>query len=246
MKGKKQNKLKFRWPVFLAVVFSILILLGGGFYYYVSDYYHASESVLELIATDQRIIEQSDSIIFLPEPSKDKEMGLVFYPGGKVEAKAYGRLLKQLSDIGIGCYLVKMPFNLAVFDISAFERIRNQHSEIKQWYLAGHSLGGAMASTYLGKQQHQELVRGLILLAAYPVNQAPVKTLVLYGQYDRVLDLTKLEKVSPKIMIAGGNHAYFGDYGEQAKDGQATISRQHQQQKTVQIIQDFIMEHQSK
>ena len=40
--------------------------------------------------------------------------------------------------------------------------------------------------------------------------------------------------------IEGGNHAYFGNYGEQAGDGQATISRDDQQEQTAEAIASML------
>ena len=42
------------------------------------------------------------------------------------------------------------------------------------------------------------------------------------------------------LPIEGGNHAYFGDYGEQSGDNLATISREAQQQITVDAIVQFL------
>ncbi len=39
----------------------------------------------------------------------------------------------------------------------------------------------------------------------------------------------------------GGNHAYFGDYGEQEGDGIATITRAEQQTFAVERIVEFIL-----
>ena len=39
--------------------------------------------------------------------------------------------------------------------------------------------------------------------------------------------------------IPGGNHAYFGKYGEQKGDGEATISREDQTKETVKILQKW-------
>ena len=40
--------------------------------------------------------------------------------------------------------------------------------------------------------------------------------------------------------IAGGNHAQFGDYGEQAGDGKAEIALQEQQRRTIEEIKGFL------
>ena len=90
---------------------------------------------------------------------------------------------------------------------------------------------------------------GLILLAAYqtkPLDSA-MKVLAIYGSNDTVLDKEKVktgQTLSPAhqqtIVIDGGNHAQFGNYGIQKGDGQATISPNEQQQKTCDAIENFI------
>lgn len=89
-------------------------------------------------------------------------------------------------------------------------------------------------------KDNADKVKGLILLGAYPVNEAPIDTLAIYGTHDVMLDLEKVARADIVYEIQGGNHAYFGDYGEQEGDGQATISRQQQQEITVEQIMAFI------
>ena len=44
------------------------------------------------------------------------------------------------------------------------------------------------------------------------------------------------------VVIDGGNHAQFGDYGSQPGDHEATISRSAQQTQVVQATSDFLKE----
>ncbi|MNC40977.1 Alpha/beta hydrolase family protein [compost metagenome] len=180
--------------------------------------------------------------VFYPEKERESDTGLIFYPGGKVEATAYTPLLKQLSQNGITCVLVKMPFNLAVFDIDAAEHVYEKFPNIQKWYIGGHSLGGAMASSYANK--NSDKIEGLILLGAYPVGDSDsgldLPTLAIYGSEDMVLDKEKLAGTPNKHEIPGGNHAYYGNYGKQKGDGTATITREEQQHQAVEEIIHFI------
>lgn len=179
-----------------------------------------------------------DYTVFYPEPDKNKNKGLIFYPGGKVEETAYAPILNRLSGEGITCVLIKMPFHLAVFDVNAADGIMEQFPEITSWYMGGHSLGGAMASSYAVK--HSEEVAGLILLAAYPVNKSDIPAVIIYGSEDKVLNRDKLKGLTGLIEIQGGNHAQFGNYGIQKGDGTPSISSEEQQIETVQAIVDFL------
>ena len=72
------------------------------------------------------------------------------------------------------------------------------------------------------------------------MNDSSLPTLAIYGSEDIKLDLTKLVDVQDKLEIVGGNHAYFGNYGEQKGDGTAIITREEQQEQTVDAMLDFI------
>jgi len=133
-----------------------------------------------------------------------------------------------------------MPFNLAVFDVNAADRIYSKFPGIVNWYIGGHSLGGAMASSYADK--NTDKIKGLILLGAYSVGSADISTLAIYGSNDGVLDRSKLAGTDNVLEIAGGNHAYFGNYGEQKGDGKAEITREQQQEHAAEAITDFIYE----
>ena len=226
---------KILW-VFLALI----IISMGAFYLYTLDYYRATGDVETLIAqSDLKIETLNRMTIIYPESSNDISKGIIFYPGGKVEANAYLPLLLQLAERGFTSVLIKMPFNLAVFDANAADEVIATVKTIGSWSIMGHSLGGAMASSHLEK--NADSFENLILLAAYPVNDAPVPSLAVYGTNDHVLDLTKVVGATEIVPIEGGNHAYFGNYGEQEGDGDATITWAEQQKITVDRITEFIL-----
>lgn len=231
----RKNNLK---RVMIIIITSILVLVGG-FFIYTLDYYRADDFAIETFNRGGYSVKNEKNIfIFQPDKEIESDTALIFYPGGKVEAIAYAPLLERLSQQGITCVLVKMPFNLSVFNVNAADNIYSRLPNIRNWYIGGHSLGGAMASSYVNK--NSDKIKGLILLGAYPVGDSNIDTLAIFGSEDMVLDKTKLETTSKNIEIAGGNHAYFGNYGEQKGDGTATITRHEQQQETVDEIIKFV------
>jgi hypothetical protein len=235
---------KSRIITILITSFLLLAALAGCFLVYVSDYYHSDEYAEEIV-TDIAKVQQDDPMwVFYPEVDTERNVGFIFYPGGKVEATAYSPLLSSLSGQGITCVLLEMPFNLAVFDINAAEEVYPRFPDIDTWYIGGHSLGGAMASSYADGASKK--LTGIILLGAYSVGEESIPTLAIYGSQDQVLDKTKLNSSQPLFMIEGGNHANFGNYGNQKGDGVASISREEQQQETVDSILNFIAETSSK
>ena len=236
MKHKTNKKPR----ISLIALVVLILLLAGGFYIYTLDYYHADAKAQQSYAQAGDIVPgQSGMTVFRPQGSMKTTDGLIFYPGGKVEAKAYAPLLQDLADRGLTSVLVEMPFNLAVFGINKADKVYAAFPEIENWFLVGHSLGGAMASSYA--QKHMDKLKGLILLGAYPLKDIGLPTLALYGTFDQGTDLSKLQNVQ-SMEIIGGNHAYFGYYGEQKGDGTAQIAREEQQNQTVDAIERFVLE----
>lgn len=233
------------------IIFGILIVLfvfTGMFFLYVNDDYDASEeALLALTSTETVHVSGKDPVRFTPE-KEQKNIGIIYYPGGKVEEEAYAPLMQQLADEGYTVFLVDMPFGLAVFDINAAEAIIENHPEITEWYLAGHSLGGSMAAIFA--ENHADKLAGLILLASYStadLSQSGMPVLSIQGSEDQVIDQEKiaeyrsmLPEEQVEVVIEGGNHAQFGNYGEQSGDGKAAISAGEQQRITVDEITQFI------
>ncbi|BES65036.1 alpha/beta hydrolase [Gottschalkiaceae bacterium SANA] len=236
----RQRLQKHALRKFVIGLLVVIALIMGGFIFYTMDYYRADPEVQMLMSRENdRIQSDGDFTSVYPNIEENKKIGLIFYPGGKVEARAYLPLLKQLSDEGITCVLSEMPFNLAVFNTDAADQVYPLYPEIDHWFLAGHSLGGAMASSYAEK--NVEKLDGLILLGAYPINDADLPTIAIYGTEDIQLDIEKM-RLAEEFVIDGGNHAYFGNYGEQEGDGLALISRQEQQIIAVKTIIQFLEE----
>lgn len=219
--------------VFTLLTVVLTCIIGG--FVYVSNYYHATEEAKGIL--EESMVIQSEDVIELT--NETSTTGFIFYPGGKVEATAYLPLLDKLREEGIAVFLVEMPFNLAVFNPGAAELIIANHPEITSWYIGGHSLGGAMASSYYDK--HPERFDGLILLGAYIYGDVqPTDALTIYGSEDKVLNRDKISYTTNVFVIDGGNHAGFGNYGMQKGDGIASITNDEQQDETVKHIVDFI------
>lgn len=171
-------------------------------------------------------------------PSVPSDTGIVFYPGAKVEAEAYLPLLDRIRQTGVTCVLVHMPFNMAIFDPGAAEDVFPLFPQIEHWYVAGHSMGGAMASDFASK--HPEEVEGLILLGAYIYGDYPdEKTLTIYGSLNQSVE-DHIDYTENIVEIEGGNHAQFGNYGPQKGDLPAAISAEEQQAQTVAAIGEFL------
>lgn len=225
-----------RGKIIAGILLVVLLLAGGGFYWYVSNYYRAEDVALEVLSAGDNIEVRDDLTIL--SPSYPTDTAIIFYPGAKVEAAAYLPLLDQLRQTGLTCILVEMPFHLAIFGVNAAEDVIAQFPDISHWYIAGHSMGGAMASQFAA--DHPDEVDGLILLGAYLYGDyPPQKTLTIYGSLNQSVE-DEIDYTENVMEIEGGNHAQFGNYGPQKGDLPAAISAAEQQAQAVEAISDFI------
>ena len=228
-----------KWMIPLVII--VVLALAAALY--VSDYYRAGETAAACIE-DPAPIEVREFTRGLVFDGPGKEKALIFYPGAKVEYTAYAPLMKRLAEEGMDCFLVRMPLNLAVFAKNRASEIISEN-EYDNWYIGGHSLGGAVAALYAADND----LDGLVLLAAYPTKEIDEPVLEVYGTCDGVLEMDKLEEGDQylpednmEVEIRGGNHAQFGDYGAQKGDGKAEISAEEQLETTVEAIKEFFME----
>ena len=179
------------------------------------------------------------------------KQGIVFYPGALVEPEAYLPLAQAIAhQAQVLVVIVPMPFDLAVLAPQRGAKVPEAFSEVASWFVAGHSLGGAMAASLVDK--HQDSFSGLIFLAAYPAKSndlslSKLPVLSLSGQFDLLATAEKIEKarslLPPDTMyvtIPGGNHALFGNYGKQKGDGTALITPEEQWEFTAKELAGFI------
>jgi len=241
------NKQKRKILIIAASIVLVIAVLVGACVIYLGDYYKADhEAIGNFLPQGITWKEEPDgNLVFEPDGAKT---GLIFYPGGKVEHSAYIPLMQACAEKGILCILAEMPFNLAVFDANAADGIPKEYPQIENWYLGGHSLGGAMAATYLEK--YTDEYEGLILLGAYSTadfSDTELEVLSIYGSQDQVLNrekyndnISNLPKDFKEIVIEGGCHAYFGMYGAQDGDGSPSISNAEQILQTAEYIAQMI------
>lgn len=231
--------------VFLAI--ASLSELWGIFGLYCSVYYHALPRAEDALKSSASIKVRCADWLTSFEPTVPSSLGYIFYPGGKVESKAYAPFCRALSEKGNPTYLVTMPYNLAFFDLNRATSLIEEHPNVTSWVLLGHSLGGAMAGSYAA--DHYSRLTGVVFLAAYTpsdLSKTPLKSMTFYGSEDGVMNRNKYKEAyswlslnNKEVVIAGGNHASFGVYGEQNGDGKATITPEEQIQECVDDIAAF-------
>ncbi|MCR4594812.1 MAG: alpha/beta hydrolase [Clostridiales bacterium] len=229
----------------LLVLIAVFLLLASATLIYANDYYHAVETDKYLRSDDNVKVEEKAYGYYFD--GQGTENALIFYPGGKVDEKAYAPLLHSLATKGVDCFLLKMPLNLAVLEGNKAKVIFDGY-DYENYYLAGHSLGGVMASSYASR--HEKDVSGLFMLGAYTASDlkdAQFPVVFIYGSNDKIMDREKFEEnislvpdSHKTVVIDGGNHSQFGSYGVQEGDGKASIPAEKQWEITTDEILKII------
>jgi poly(3-hydroxybutyrate) depolymerase len=178
------------------------------------------------------------------EPANGQsDTGLIFYPGAKVDPRAYASEAHAIAAQGNTVVIVPMLLNLAVLSADRATEVIAVYPEIETWAIGGHSLGGAMAAQYA--YNHPDTIDGLALWAAYPpdandLSDTNLPVLSISGTNDGLATPAKIEATrhllpdsTTFVTLQGGNHAQFGSYGPQDGDQPATISPEDQHQQIV-------------
>jgi hypothetical protein len=230
----------------------VLALAGGsGFLFWAMTPAQPEPQALEsLQAYDDVLFEQVNGWLVFSPMDTTPTTGLIFYPGGRVDYRAYAPHARAIAIQGFIVVIVPMPLNLAFFGINRAEDVINAFPEIDQWAVGGHSLGGAMAAEFVRSNHSQ--AAGLVLWASYPggnndLSNSNLAVLSVYAENDGLATLadiadsrTRLPESTTFILINGGNHAGFGWYGPQNGDGVAVLSQSEQQALIVQATAAFL------
>lgn len=219
---------------FLISIISIIIIIFVAFLSWTSFTYKPTQLSLDSMSSDNLVKVSDDNFIVFSPKNTTPTKGLIFYPGAKVEPQSYSSLCRKIAEEGYLVVIVPMTLNLAILSPDKAESVINNFNYIDTWVMAGHSLGGVMASDYAVKNPK---VKGVVFYASYPqgdkLKNSDEKVLSIYGSLDGVANLDKINYSSlPKdfkiVKIEGGNHAQFGSYGKQSGDNDATISNEDQ------------------
>ncbi|SQA16505.1 carboxymethylenebutenolidase-related protein [Streptococcus agalactiae] len=183
-----------RHSIFLWLTTSILaILLAIGMTIYFNTY-QASPLARRIAKTATN---HKNYLLFR---SKGKvKANIIFYQGALVEEEAYSQLARDLADKGYNTYILKTPLNLPVLSPYKAKTIIDQN-HLTNVYLAGHSLGGVVAS----QNAKVAPVRGLILLASYPSSKSDLshkklRVLSITASNDHILNWEKYEEAKKRL-----------------------------------------------
>jgi len=219
----------------LLVVAAILTL---GFVLWASVAAKPTDAALRALESDKRVsVVRRDGFITFSPTGISPTTGFIFYPGGRVDYRAYAPVLRMIAERGYFVALVEVNLNLAFFEINAADDVISAHHEVAHWAVGGHSLGGVAASSYASGRP--EVVSGVVFWASYPADDSlrgfGVPVLSVYGSNDGLTTGDNIEGSrallpagTTYVLVEGGNHAQFGSYGGQSGDNPASIPAEEQ------------------
>ena len=225
----------------------VVALIVIGFVAWAETPLGPSPEAITALQSDANVTVTTDNFITFQPVNLKPSTAFIFYPGGRVDYRSYAAPLRAIAEQGYLVVLVPVSLNMAFFDINAAEPVFAAHPEITRWVVGGHSLGGVAASLFAGK--HSE-VSGLVFWASYPaddsIKDSDLRVLSIYGTKD-MAGMSKFDETASLnpadtqyVVIDGGNHAQFGNYGAQPGDNEATISRAEQQSQIVEAVVSFL------
>ncbi len=232
----------FHWKRLLLIFALVIVIAGAGFVVWANNPLPATPDALESLQSDSFVSVSQVNGWYVFQPSQTPPTtGLIFYPGGRVDPRAYAPHLHAIASDGYLVVLVPMPLNLAVFGAEQGTTVMQAFPAINHWAIGGHSLGGAMAARFV--QSNPNSVQGLVLWASFPdidLSSFNLKAASIYGTDDGlaassvVLDsASRLPGDAVFTAIEGGNHSQFGSYGFQPGDNPASVSPAEQQSQIV-------------
>ncbi len=191
--------------------------------------------------------------------------GLIIYPGAHSAVRGYVKVMTKIAEAGYLVVAPKMPLGYAFLAPDRAEEVYEAYPNIQHWFLAGHSLGGAMAGLYASK--NGDKLAGLAFWDAYPpessnLTDLKVPTLLIHratpqGGLPQIYKVKRqfYPKSTEWVPILGGNHGQFGDNvggmykemdsfvamseGMEPEKWEATISRDEQQAIIVDTMLDW-------
>ncbi|WP_226702812.1 alpha/beta hydrolase [Microbulbifer elongatus] len=185
------------------------------------------------------------SLFFGFEPAQPvSSKGLIIYPGGFVDPRAYAPLARHFAERGYHAAVLTLPFNFGLLG-THYANYPKHHwkGKVTGWAIGGHSLGGVVAADYANVNRASwDRVDSLFLLAAYSSDLAYLNTLdipvvSIWGSEDGLTTAQDIEDSKARlpahtkyVRIDGGNHTQFY-YTDTLQDGDnpALISREQQQ-----------------
>ncbi len=205
----------------------------------------AEEPAIDALASDARVEVTDTRTSTTYTPASPTLPPFVLYPGALIDPRAYAVLARGIAEAGAPATVLKCPYDIAFLCQDPTDKLPVE----TPWAVGGHSLGGVMASSYVGANAADGV--GLVFWASYPLDdlsgQDGLQVASISGTQDGLstpADIDERRDLLPAsttyVPIDGAVHAFFGDYGEQAGDGTPTVDREVAQAQIVEATVDLL------
>ncbi len=212
-----------------------MVIALAAFYTYVQvQTYPAEEAYLLEIEMKENleIVEENRIFVINPAEMNTANPAIIFYPGGLVAPEAYLYKMGHVAEcLQSTVYVIKAPFNAAIFDVNAAARIVDNYNLETAW-VGGHSLGGISAARFAAENMGK--IEGLFLFGSYSdqdLSSFRGEVVSIMGDQDLIINRENYEEAKQNlppqakvIEVEGLNHSDFGNYGLQSGDGAGSLS----------------------
>ncbi|WP_062522411.1 alpha/beta hydrolase [Demequina silvatica] len=190
--------------------------------------FSATEPALAAMASDGTVTVTETATRIEMEPAAGATgAGLVFYPGARVDPRAYAAHLREVAEAGHPVVIVKEPLGIAFLTVGASGPIADERGGV--WAVGGHSLGGTVAAL----DADADGADGLLLWASYPAGDMSGfagAVASVSGSNDGLATPSDIEDSAADLpasavftQVEGAVHAQFGSYGAQPGDGEPAL-----------------------
>ncbi|CAM9173446.1 unnamed protein product [Hapterophycus canaliculatus] len=217
----------------------------------------AAKSVTVASSGDGITVKITDDYLeFQPKEGGDGgQVGVIIVPGALVSPFAYSILARSLAQRGYPSFVVRLPFDLALYGWTTPGKIikRPQSDDAPKaptkWVLAGHSLGTLAVELFT--EARPECVNGVVYMATSrptgKLSKLDLPSLLIRGSRDPFTLEKDMQKAADKLpqgtetcIVEGGNHRGFASYTHQPLDWEATITPDEQLRIVVEALTEFI------
>ena len=240
---------------FRKIIRVLWITFGILFFLWMANSFRARGFDKSILESDSNITVEETSRLISFRPNLDgQSTGLIFFPGGLVQPEAYAPMSYTIAEYGFNIFIVKLPFGSAPLQSQEADvmnqalSIMDKETSIQYWVVGGHSRGAAIASRFA--YLYGASFDGLVLIgtshpkeAEFDLSTTTLSVTKIYASNDGLASVEEVEANAiylPDdtnwVLIEGGNHSQFGYYGNQLGDNAGTISRERQQEITVEAI----------
>jgi hypothetical protein len=209
--------------------------------------FEATGRALVALESDDAVVVTSSASAITMTPAGPADVGIIFQPGARVDARAYGRILRPVAEAGYQVVIVKQPLGVAFLASGFAPAWAADHPEVGRWVVAGHSLGGVVAAENAAAPN---AIDDLVLWASFPasdMSSEPFEAVSVFGTDDALTTTADIEASiddlpdgTTFVAVDGAVHGHFGDYGIQPGDGEPGISRAEAQEQIVQATLAFL------